>query len=193
MNTPNKLTVFRAAMVPVFLIVLLWEGLPMRFLWATLIFAGLSLTDMFDGQIARRRGLITNFGKFLDPLADKVLVVSALIGMTVLKNESHLQLICWLIGLIIILAREFMVAGLRLVCVEQGTVIAANFWGKLKTVTQFIAVMVILFTEQLLCWFQALPTQLRLVGDGLFALCVVFTVISGVVYVKQNAGGISQM
>ncbi|MEE1279411.1 MAG: CDP-diacylglycerol--glycerol-3-phosphate 3-phosphatidyltransferase [Oscillospiraceae bacterium] len=193
MNTPNKLTVFRAVMVPVFLAVLLIETIPARFLLSGLVFGGLALTDMIDGKMARSRGLITNFGKFLDPLADKVLVVSALVGMTVLKTYSKVALICWLLGIIIILAREFMVSALRLVCVEQGNVIAANIWGKVKTVSQFVAILLILALEQLLSWFPALPEGLRLIGDAAFGICVLATIVSGVIYLKQNAAGIGEM
>lgn len=193
MNTPNKLTVFRAAMVPVFLVVLLVEAIPARFLLSGLIFGGLALTDMIDGKMARKYGLITNFGKFLDPLADKVLVVSALVGMTILKTYSNTAFIFWLIGIIIILAREFMVSALRLVCVEQGNVIAANIWGKVKTVTQFVAILLILAIEQALAWFPILPDWLRLFGDVAFGLCVLATIVSGIIYVKQNASGIGEM
>ena len=193
MNTPNKLTVFRAVMVPVFLAVLLIEAIPARFLLSGLIFGALALTDMIDGKMARSRGLITNFGKFLDPLADKVLVISALVGMTVLKTYSKTAFIIWLLGIIIILAREFMVSALRLVCVEQGNVIAANIWGKVKTVTQFIAILLILALEQLLAWFPVLPSQLRLIGDAAFGICVIATIVSGVIYIKQNADGIGEM
>ena len=193
MNTPNKLTVFRAVMVPVFLAVLLIPAIPARFLLSALIFGGLALTDMIDGKMARKYGLITNFGKFLDPLADKVLVVSALVGMTVLKTYSNSAFVFWLIGIIIILAREFMVSGLRLVCVEQGNVIAANMWGKVKTVTQFIAILLILAIEQALVWFPVLPEWIRLIGDAVFGLCVLATIVSGIIYVKQNASGIGEM
>ena len=193
MNTPNKLTVFRAVMVPFFLAVLLIEAIPARFLLSGIIFGGLSLTDMIDGKMARSRGLVTNFGKFLDPLADKVLVVSALIGMTVIKTDSKAELIFWLIGIIIILAREFMVSGLRLVCVEQGNVIAANMWGKVKTVTQMVAILLILALEQLVAWFPAIPSQILYIGDAAFGICVIATVVSGVIYLKQNASGIGNM
>ena len=193
MNTPNKLTVFRAVMVPVFVAVLLIDAIDSNYLLAGLVFGGLSLTDMIDGKMARKRGLITNFGKFLDPLADKILVVSALVSMTVLKTQNNTTLICWLIGIIIILAREFMVSALRLVCVEQGNVIAANIWGKIKTVTQFITILVILLIEQLIEWFPAIPQELRIVGDVFFAVSVLATVVSGVIYVKQNADGIGEM
>ena len=193
MNTPNKLTVFRAVMVPFFLAGLLIDKIPANFFLAGLIFGGLSLTDMIDGKLARKRGLITNFGKFLDPLADKVLVISALVGMTVLKTGSKSTLICWLVGIIIILAREFMVSALRLVCVEQGNVIAANIWGKVKTVTQFITILVILLIEQLIEWFPVLPSEIRIIGDVFFLVSVIATVVSGVIYVKQNASGIGEM
>ncbi len=193
MNTPNKLTVFRAVMVPFFVAALLITAIPSNYLVAGLIFGGLSLTDMIDGKMARSRGLVTNFGKFLDPLADKILVISALVTMTVLKTATKAELICWLIGIIIILAREFMVSALRLVCVEQGNVIAANIWGKVKTVTQFITILVILLIEQLLAWFPALPAEIKIIGDVFFAVSVLATVVSGVIYVKQNASGINEM
>lgn len=186
MNTPNKLTVFRAVMVPVFLAVLLIEGIPSRFLLSGLIFGALSLTDMIDGKMARKRGLVTSFGKFLDPLADKILVVSALVGMTVLKTNSKLQLILWLLGIIIILAREFMVSGVRLLCAEQGNVVAANIWGKIKTVTQFIAILLILALEQLVAWFDFLPKEILIIGDIAYYICIFFTVVSGIIYLKQN-------
>lgn len=180
-------------MVPFFVAALLIEAIPSNYLVAGLIFGGLSLTDMIDGKMARSRGLVTNFGKFLDPLADKILVISALVTMTVLKTGTKAELICWLIGIIIILAREFMVSALRLVCVEQGNVIAANIWGKVKTVTQFITILVILLIEQLLAWFPALPVEIKIIGDVFFAVSVLATVVSGVIYVKQNASGINEM
>ena len=193
MNLPNKLTVFRAVMVPVFLAVFFVEQIPARFILSALIFAGLSFTDMLDGKIARKNGLVTNFGKFLDPLADKILVISALVAMTVLKTGNEAALICWLVGVIIILAREFMVSALRLVSVEQGSVIAANMWGKVKTVTQFLSIIIILTIEQLFVWFPALPAEIRIIGDVLFALSVLATIVSGVIYVKQNAANIGEM
>lgn len=193
MNTPNKLTVFRAVMVPVFLAVLLIEAIPSRFLIAGLVFGALSLTDMIDGRMARKHGLVTNFGKFLDPLADKILVVSALVGMTVIKNDSKTELLVWLIGIVIILAREFMVSALRLVCVEQGNVIAANVWGKVKTITQMVAILVILALEQLVAWFPQIPGEILYFGDFCFIICVISTVVSGVIYLKQNSSHIGEM
>ncbi len=193
MNTPNKLTVFRAVMVPVFLAVLLIEAIPARFLIAGLVFGALSLTDMIDGRMARKHNLVTNFGKFLDPLADKILVVSALVGMTVIKSDTKTELLVWLIGIVIILAREFMVSALRLVCVEQGNVIAANIWGKVKTITQMVAILVILALEQLVAWFPQIPSEILYFGDFCFIVCVISTVVSGVIYLKQNSAHIGEM
>lgn len=193
MNTPNKLTVFRAVMVPFFLATLLIEQIPARFLISGLVFAALSITDAIDGKMARSRGLVTNFGKFLDPLADKILVVSALVGMTVFKCDTKAEFLIWIIGLVIILAREFMVSALRLVCVEQGNVIAANIWGKVKTVTQMTAILVILALEQLLNWFPVLPRELSFVGDVFYLISVIATVVSGVIYIKENAKSIGEM
>ena len=193
MNTPNKLTVFRAVMVPVFLAVLLIEATPARFLIAGLVFGALSLTDMIDGRMARKKGLVTNFGKFLDPLADKILVVSALVGMTVIKSDTKTELLVWLIGIVVILAREFMVSALRLVCVEQGNVIAANIWGKVKTITQMVAILVILALEQLVTWFPQIPSEILYFGDFCFIVCVISTVVSGIIYLKQNSAHIGEM
>ena len=193
MNTPNKLTVVRAVMVPVFLAVLLIEATPARFLIAGLVFGALSLTDMIDGRMARKKGLVTNFGKFLDPLADKILVVSALVGMTVIKSDTKTELLVWLIGIVVILAREFMVSALRLVCVEQGNVIAANIWGKVKTITQMVAILVILALEQLVTWFPQIPSEILYFGDFCFIVCVISTVVSGIIYLKQNSAHIGEM
>lgn len=193
MNTPNKLTVFRAVMVPVFLAVLLIEAIPARFLISGLVFGALSLTDMIDGKMARKHGLVTNFGKFLDPLADKILVISALVGMTVIKSDTKAEMLVWIIGIVIILAREFMVSALRLVCVEQGNVIAANIWGKVKTVTQMVAILVILALEQLVAWFPSIPGEILYFGDFCFIVCIISTVVSGIIYLKQNSANIGEM
>lgn len=141
MNLPNKLTIFRIILVPImavipfFKIEATWFNIPVEFWIMNLIFIIASITDKLDGQIARKRNLITTFGKFLDPLADKILVLSA---MMILVEKNLLPAIIP----IIVIAREFMVSGYRLIAVQkQGEVIAANFWGKLKTVTQMIAII----------------------------------------------------
>lgn len=141
MNLPNRLTVFRIVLVPImtaipfFYIQATWLNIPVEFWLMNLIFIVASITDTLDGKIARKRNLITTFGKFLDPLADKILVLAA---MMILVEKNLLPAIIP----IIVIAREFMVSGYRLVAVQkQGDVIAASFWGKLKTVTQMIAII----------------------------------------------------
>ena len=130
MNTPNKLTIARMIIVPFLVIFLLtgWGGEANRYISLTL-FVVASVTDWFDGYLARKNNLVTNFGKFMDPLADKLLVCSAMICMIDLK-----RLPAWFV--IIIIAREFIISGFRLIAAENGIVIAANYWGKFKTASR---------------------------------------------------------
>ena len=169
MNLPNRLTLLRIALVPVYLL-LLW--LPAYKELALLVFAAASLTDFFDGRIARKHGLITNFGKFMDPIADKLLTHTAFIMLTAMGRLN-------VVACILFIAREFVVSGLRLVAVEQGRVIAAGMSGKVKTVLQMALVMV-------------LTARLQ-IGSGLFSLTglltlatAVMTLYSMVEYVWQN-------
>ena len=141
MNLPNKLTIFRIILVPILVIIPLigikqeWSGIPITWILVDIVFIIASITDKLDGYIARSRNQVTTFGKFLDPLADKILVLSA---MLLLVEDGRLP--AWIP--IIVLAREFVVSGYRLIAVEKGgVVIAASKWGKLKTVTQMIAII----------------------------------------------------
>lgn len=141
MNLPNKLTIFRIILVPILVIIPLigikqeWSGIPITWILVDIVFIIASITDKLDGYIARSRNQVTTFGKFLDPLADKILVLSA---MLLLVEDGRLP--AWIP--IIVLAREFVVSGYRLVAVEKGgIVISASKWGKLKTVTQMIAII----------------------------------------------------
>ena len=141
MNLPNKLTIFRIILVPILVIIPLigikqeWSGIPITWILVDIVFIIASITDKLDGYIARSRNQVTTFGKFLDPLADKILVLSA---MLLLVEDGRLP--AWIP--IIVLAREFVVSGYRLIAVEKGgVVIAASKWGKLKTVTQMIAIV----------------------------------------------------
>lgn len=127
MNTPNKLTILRILLVPFFVAALLLAVIPHHFLIAGLIFGVASLTDLLDGKLARKRGQITDFGKFADPLADKILVISALICFVQLG-------IIGAVPVIVLLFREFAVTSIRLVAASNGKVVAANLWGKAKTV-----------------------------------------------------------
>lgn len=135
MNLPNKLTILRVIMIPFFLVFLyLGNGDMSAGKWIAFgIFIAASLTDMLDGKIARKYNLVTNFGKFMDPLADKLLVCSAMIALTDMGRIP-----AWIV--IIIIAREFIISGFRLIAAEKGTVIAAGIWGKCKTAVQMVMV-----------------------------------------------------
>ena len=137
MNLANKLTMIRIFLVPVFLIFITLEDIPYGSIIATVVFIIASLTDQLDGHIARSRNQITNFGKFMDPLADKLLVTAALVSLVELNLVPG-----W--AVVVILAREFAVSGLRTLAASDGIVIAASWWGKIKTVTQMIAILLLL-------------------------------------------------
>ena len=191
MNLPNKLTVARIIMVPFFVVFLVNVTIPHHFLIAVLIFALASFTDLLDGKIARKRNLVTNFGKFLDPLADKILVISALVCFV---NLGLAEL--WFV--LIIIAREFMVTSIRLIAVNTGEVIAANIWGKAKTVSQMVAIVGILIMQYLqeLINLSVMPsftvgqfsssTVFWFAGNVLVGISTLFTIISGAIYLKQN-------
>ena len=177
MNLPNKLTVMRVIMIPFFVISLLAFQGEVRLLrnLAAAIFIVASLTDMLDGKIARKYNLVTNFGKFMDPLADKLLVCSALICLIELG-----QLPAWMV--IIIVSREFIISGFRLIAAEQGIVIAASYWGKFKTTFQMIGVVLLIFN------IPALSTLTTIIVRIALAL----TVISLVDYIVKNAGVLTE-
>ena len=171
MNTPNKLTVLRMILVPFLVLFMLfgWGGEANRYICLA-IFVTSSVTDWFDGYLARKHKLVTNFGKFMDPLADKLLVCSALICL-IEQNKLEALIV------IIIIAREFIISGFRLIAAENGVVIAANYWGKFKTVSQMI--MIILLILDLGGVFQIL-------SEIFIWLSVALTVISLITYVAQN-------
>ena len=136
MNLANKLTVMRMILIPIFLVFLVFDCLPYGKSIATALFIIASITDKLDGYIARSRNQVTNFGKFMDPLADKLLVTAALVSLV------ELNLIpAW--AVVVIVAREFAVSGLRTIAASEGTVIAASWWGKIKTVIQMIAIILL--------------------------------------------------
>lgn len=171
MNTPNKLTVGRMILVPFLVVFMLtgWGGEWNRYISAV-IFIVASVTDWFDGYLARKNHLVTNFGKFMDPLADKLLVCSALICFIELG-----KLPVWIV--IIIIAREFIISGFRLIAAENGVVIAANYWGKFKTVSQMV--MIILLILDFDGAFDVIET--------IFVwLSLALTVISLLTYIIQN-------
>jgi len=172
MNLPNKLTIIRVISTAVMAVFLLLDG-PV-FAWLSFVlFIAASLTDFADGYIARKQNLVTNLGKFMDPLADKILNYSV---MVLLIPEGLIPAL----GLVIILFREFMVSGIRQSAAEQGKVIAANIWGKIKTFFQDISLVAILLLRAVGVPFLA-PLSLVLVW-----ICVGLTVISGAIYLVQN-------
>ncbi len=188
MNLANKLTLIRIILVPIFLIFIAARHIPYGSTIATIIFILASLTDKLDGYIARSRNQITNFGKFMDPLADKLLVTAALISLV----ELHI-VPGW--ASVIIIAREFAVSGLRSIAASQGRVIAASWWGKIKTVIQIIAIILLLlkvnindfkYTMDLInnseFWNQFFNT----VPSIMLMAAVVITLISGYDYFKKN-------
>jgi CDP-diacylglycerol--glycerol-3-phosphate 3-phosphatidyltransferase len=214
MNLPNKLTILRIVLVPFVMAAILIE-FPLHFLAAGLIFGAAAITDAFDGRIARRDNLITDFGKFADPLADKILVISVLVCFVKLG-------LCGAVPLCIIIFREFAVTSVRLVAAANGKVIAANMWGKVKTVSQIVAIVAI-FVMQLtveiisrICVGWEVPLRqlssgeivysytgyipifhafeiFNVIGQILLWITAVITVISGVKYLIDNKDVISDM
>ncbi len=175
MNLPNKLTLIRIALIPIFLFFLMTEFVPYSVYVALAVFIIASATDALDGHIARSRGLVTDFGKFADPLADKILVLSALIGLIELGQIGA-------IPVIIIIAREFMVTGLRIVAIGSGKVIAAGLSGKIKTILQMVVTVLLMFVAPLRADIFALEVIAQV---GIWAM-VAITVYSGAEYIVQN-------
>mgnify|MGYP000531720037 CR=1 FL=1 len=175
MNLPNKLTVLRVIMVPFFVFFMLTGVGGAANKWiALIIFCVASLTDMLDGKIARARNLVTNFGKFMDPLADKLLVCSAMICMIPLG-----KLQAWFV--IVIIAREFIISGFRLVASDNGIVIAASWWGKSKTISQMI--MIILLIADI--------PALSVLNTVLIWVALILTVVSLIDYLVKNKNVLS--
>lgn len=175
MNLPNKLTLFRVILIPFFVFFLLAPYFPGYGNYiAIAIFIVASLTDMLDGKIARKYNLVTNFGKFMDPLADKLLVCSALICLIELQ-----MLPSWIV--IIIIAREFIISGFRLIASDNGVVIAASYWGKFKTTFQMLMVIVLMLdiTLNQYAWIHIL-------GIVLTYIALALTVISLIDYIVKN-------
>lgn len=174
MNTANKITIFRVVLVPVFMALMMIDTTACR-IAALIVFIIASLSDAADGYIARNYNQITNFGKFADPLADKMLTTAAFLVLIHYERMS-----VW--ALMIVLAREFMVSGVRLVAAADGRVIAASIWGKLKTVSQMVAIIAAIIL--LMPMFPAISA--RIITDILVWLSVVFTTISGIDYLVKN-------
>ncbi len=185
-NTPNLLTIARIIITPFFLGCILAENLPHRFLIACIVFSIGAITDAVDGHLARKNNQITNFGKFLDPIADKVLTTSALLAFMSMG-------LCNIWIVMLVLTREFAIASVRMIAAAGGVVIPANIWGKIKTVTQMVFTILIMLLGE--TWnvvqnynqelFAKLP-DVSLVSNGLLWIVAIFTVISGVIYLIDS-------
>lgn len=177
MNLPNKITIFRVVMIPIFLIFLLVPGIPYGNYIATAVFVVACLSDALDGYLARKYHLVTNFGKFMDPLADKLLVCSALICFVELSYMP-----AWVV--VVIIAREFIISGFRLIAADNGVVIAASYWGKFKTIAQMIT-CILLIAQLPFAWI--LPVE-----QVFIYLALVLTVISLCEYIWKNRRVLSE-
>ncbi|SHK34278.1 CDP-diacylglycerol--glycerol-3-phosphate 3-phosphatidyltransferase [Clostridium cavendishii DSM 21758] len=193
MNLANKLTLIRIFLVPIFLIFIAFKSLPYGTFIATFIFILASLTDKLDGYIARSRNQITRFGKFMDPLADKLLVTAALISLVELQVVPSF-------AAIVIIAREFAVSGLRTIAAADGIVIAASWWGKIKTVIQIIAIIALLLKVNISesAFLQNMVNN-NIYIDNFFKYCptiflymaVIITIVSGIDYFAKNKEAIN--
>ena len=173
MNLPNKQTILRVLMIPFFEVFMLWNITGAADKWiAALSFIVASLTDMLDGKIARKYNLVTNFGKFMDPLADKLLVGAAMICLVEMG-----KLPAWIV--IIIISREFIISGFRLIASDNGVVIAASYWGKFKTVFQMAMIIVLIFD---------FGGFFGIIETALIWISLILTVVSLVDYIKKNIG-----
>lgn len=189
MNLPNKLTVMRIILVPFYIFFLLMPMIPHHYLIALIIFGIASYTDHLDGKIARKYNMITDFGKFADPLADKIMILAALACFVQLGLTNA-------VVLTIIVSREFMVTAMRLVASSKGKVVAANNWGKAKTISQIAAVILVLILQYILelntmkvislSNAQQLTNIFSIVGEVAIWISAILTIISGVIYMVQN-------
>lgn len=190
MNTPNKLTVARIIATPIFMIAMIVD-FPYHYLVSLILFIGASLTDMIDGKLARKYNLITDFGKFLDPLADKMLTTAAYIGFICVYAQKPSICLQMTAITFIILFREFMVSSIRLVVVSSGgKVIAANMWGKAKTVSQMLGITFALLAYTLIQDFQVGNSAFSEVCDIiiciLFWISAVLCTVSGIIYLTAS-------
>lgn len=173
MNTPNKLTLLRVVMIPLFILFFLYDIVPYSNVIAIALFVAAFFTDWLDGYLARKSNQVTNFGKIMDPLADKVLVAAAMVCLTWVKIVNP-----WIT--IVILAREFTVSGIRIAAAAEGNVVAASIWGKLKTTWQFIAITTaLLFMEK------------NLIVDICMWINLALTLLSGIDYILKNKNYLS--
>ena len=189
MNLPNKLTLLRIILVPFFIATILID-FPLHYLVSGIVFGIASVTDSLDGRIARSQNLVTDFGKFADPLADKILVISALVCFL----QTGLLGGYGALPVVVVLFREFAVSGIRLVAASSGKVVAANIWGKIKTVSQMVGIASIFAMQSILEIMNLLNYSVKglseiflVIGITVVWISTLFTIISGVIYIKDNS------
>ena len=179
LNLPNKLTLARIIITPIFLFIMMWEALPHHYLWGLIIFIAGSITDAVDGHLARKYNQITNFGKLLDPIADKILTTAALL--------AFLQLgLCNVWIVMIILTREFAISSIRMISAANGTVIPANIFGKIKTACQMIFTIIIMFLCELGEHFEKVAAVTPLISEILLWITAALALVSGIIYIKDS-------
>lgn len=186
LNTPNKLTIARMIITPIYLAIILMESLPHRFIIAALVFSVAAITDAIDGKLARKNNQITNFGKLLDPIADKILTTSALLAFMVMGLCN-----VWIV--MIVLTREFAISSIRMIAAANGVVIPANMWGKVKTTCQMTFTILIMLLGEVYQYVEIYPginipywLTLANISNCLLWITAVFTVVSGVIYIKDS-------
>ena len=180
MNLPNKLTILRIILTPVFLFVFFADFIPYNHFISLFIFIVATITDFADGNIARKRNLITNFGKIADPIADKILTTAVLLGF-MMKN------LCSIWVLVLILTREFSVSAIRITSASQGAVIPANIYGKIKTILQMVFSIVILLLIAIQGSFALSIPHFEVISAVMMWILAVVTIISGMIYIKDSA------
>ena len=186
LNLPNILTILRVAITPFFLVTILMETLPHRFLIACIIFSIASITDAIDGHLARKNNQITNFGKFLDPIADKILTTASLLAFMSMG-------LCNIWIVMLVLTREFAISSVRMIAATNGVVIPANVWGKIKTVSQMVFTILFMLLGEVyfvvessnVALFAKLP-DLSLISNGLLWITAILTVVSGGIYLYDS-------
>lgn len=187
-NLPTKLTILRIIMIPIFIVLFFVEFEGHTFA-AALVFVVACVTDFFDGYIARKNNLVTNFGKFLDPIADKMLVACSLIAISItapVVEPKNVYYILTAVFSMLILSRELMVSGFRIVAADKGTVLAADMFGKWKTVVQMMSIFALLPVTDFIVWNELAGIVFYYGGFALLALATLLTILSGIHYLIKN-------
>lgn len=194
MNTANKLTILRILLIPLFILALLlpnlWEGFRPYAHWvAAVIFLGAAITDILDGNYARKHNLVTDFGKLMDPIADKMLIVAAFVMLSCTTDDAHPRYLLHPVITIVFIAREFLISGVRQIAASKGVVIAAGKLGKWKTTFQDIIVIALLLYDEFPFFY--LNPYLRWLIEALVYAALVLSVVSAIEYIVKNKGALN--